>query len=246
MNNQATIEKMKHMKFHGMARAFRTLMETGKGNDLTPDETVAFLIDAEWDDRYNRKLDRLLKTAKFRYKACFEQIAFYPSRNINKNNIMRLSTCDWIKKGVSIIITGATGTGKSYIACAFGRQACINGFKVLYFSCLKLFSILKYAKADGSYVTHMKKINKHDLIILDDFGMEPLDSQCRLILLEILEDRHGERSTIITSQLPVNKWHALIGDATIADAICDRLIHSSQKINLKGESMRIVQKKRKT
>jgi DNA replication protein DnaC len=238
MNNQATIEKMTQIKLNGMARAFRSTMESGRGDKLTPDEVVAFLVDAEWDDRYNRKLDRLLKTAKFRYKACFEQVEFKSSRNLNKNNIMRLSTCDWIKKGESIIITGATGIGKSYIACALGRQACINGFRVLYFNCLKLFSILKYSKADGSYIKQMKKMNKHDLIILDDFGMEHLDTQSRLTLLEILEDRHGEKSTIITSQFPVNKWHDVIGDPTIADAVCDRLIHSSHKINLKGESMR--------
>lgn len=238
MNSEATIEKMVQMKFHGMTRAFRSTMESGRGDNLTPDEMVAFLVDAEWDDRYNKRLDRLLRTASFRYKACFEQIEFKPSRNINKNNIMRLSTCSWIKKGESIIITGATGVGKSFVACALGRQACINGFKVLYFNCLKLFSIIKYAKADGSYLKQMKKINKQDLIIMDDFGMEPLDTQSRLTLLEILEDRHGERSTVITSQLPVNKWHDVIGDHTIADAICDRLIHSSHKINLKGESMR--------
>ena len=238
MNNQATIEKMTQIKLNGMARAFRSTMKSGRGDKLTTDEVVAFLVDAEWDDRYNRKLDRLLKSAKFRYKACFEQVEFKSSRNLNKNNIMRLSTCDWIKKGENIIITGATGVGKSYIACALGRQACINGFRVLYFNCLKLFSILKYSKADGSYAKQMKKMNKHNLIILDDFGMETLDTQSRLTLLEILEDRHGEKSTIITSQFPVNKWHDVIGDPTIADAVCDRLIHSSHKINLKGESMR--------
>lgn len=238
MNNEATIEKMKQMKLHGMARAFISTMESGKANKLTPDEMLAFLVDAEWDDRYNKRLDRLLDTAKFRYKAYFEQIVFKSSRNLDKNNIMRLSTCNWIKKGESIIITGATGVGKSYLVCAFGRQACINGFTVLYFNCLKLFSFLKFSKADGTYLKNMKKLNKQDLIILDDFGMEPLDSQSRLLLLELLEDRHGEKSTVITSQLPANKWHDVIGDPTIADAICDRLIHSSHKIDLKGESMR--------
>jgi DNA replication protein DnaC len=238
MNNEATIEKMKQMKLHGMTRAFISTMESGKANKLTPDEMLAFLVDAEWDDRYNKRLDRLLNTAKFRYKSYFDQIVFKQSRNLDKNNIMRLSTCNWVKKGESIIITGATGVGKSYLICAFGRQACINGFKVLYFNCLKLFSFLKFSKADGTYLKNMKKLNKQDLIILDDFGMEPLDSQSRLSLLELLEDRHGEKSTMIASQLPVNKWHDVIGDPTIADAICDRLIHSSHKIDLKGESMR--------
>jgi DNA replication protein DnaC len=236
--NQATIEKMKQMKLHGMSRSFISTMESGKANNLTPDEMVAFLVDTEWDDRYNKRLERLLEAAKFRYKAYFEQIEFKASRNLDKNNIMRLSTCDWIKKGESIIITGATGVGKSYLACALGRQACINGFKALYFNCLKLFSLLKFSRADGTYLKNMKKINKHDLVILDDFGMEPLDTQSRLSLLELLEDRHGEKSTVITSQLPVNKWHDVIGDPTIADAVCDRLIHSSHKIDVKGESMR--------
>ena len=238
MNNQATIEKMKQIKLFGMARAFQSIIDAGKENKLTPDESVAFLVDAEYDDRYNKRLDRLLRTAKFRYKAYFEQIQFNTSRNLDKNIIMRLSTCDWIKKGESIIISGATGVGKSFIACAFGRQACINGYKVFYFNCLKLFSSLKFAKADGSYIKNMNKISKQELLILDDFGMEVLDTQSRLILLEILEDRHGEKSTIITSQLPPGKWHDVIGEPTIADAICDRLVHSSHKINLKGVSMR--------
>jgi DNA replication protein DnaC len=238
MNNQATIEKMVQMKLNGMARAFLSTMEAGRDSSLSSDEMTAFLIDAEWDDRYNKRLEKLIKTADFRYTAYFEQLDFRSSRGLNKNILMRLSTCDWLKKGESVIITGATGVGKSYIACALGRTACINGFKVLYFNCLKLFSSFKYAKADGSYQSKMKKIKKHDLIIMDDFGMEILDTQSRLTLLEILEDRHGEKSSIITSQLPIDKWHSVIGEPTIADAICDRLAHTSHKINIKGDTMR--------
>lgn len=236
-NNEGSLEKMNFMKLHGMVRAFKLLLETGT-NDLTADEVIAQLIDAEWDDRYNRKLERLLRASKFRYHASIEQADFISNRNLNKNIFMRLAGCDWLRKGQSVIITGATGAGKSFLACALGNQACKEGFKTLYFNCLKLFSQLKLAKADGSYFKEINKIQKQDLIILDDFGLEPLDRQSRLILLEILEDRHGVKSTLITSQLPVSSWHELIGDPTIADAICDRLIHNSQRIELKGQNMR--------
>jgi len=243
MNNQATIEKMMEMRLHGMMRAFRETFETGIKDNFNSDEIIAHLVDAEWDERYNKKLDNLLKKARFRYKASCEQIDFKSSRKINKNNFLRFTTCDWVKKRESILITGATGVGKSFVACALGHQACLSRYKVIYFNCMKLFSSLKYAKADGSYPKEISKIKKQDLIILDDFGLKKLDSDSRLILLEILEDRHGEKSTIITSQLPIKNWFEVIGDPTIADAICDRLIHSSHKIDIKGESMRKVKEK---
>lgn len=238
MNNEGTLEKMNQMKFLGMVRAFKLFSETGT-KELTADEIIAHLVDAEWDDRYNRRLNRLLRTAKLRYSASVEQIDFTSQRNLNKNDFLRLVGCDWLRKGGSVIVTGSTGSGKSFLACALGNQACKEGFKTLYFNCLKLFSQLKLAKADGSYFREINKIQKQDLIILDDFGLKPLDKQSRLILLEILEDRHSMKSTLITSQLPVSSWHELIGDPTIADAICDRLIHNSQRIELKAKkSMR--------
>lgn len=237
MNNEGTLEKMHQMKLFGMLRAFKLLLDTST-YDLTLDESVAQLIDAEWDDRYNRRLERLLRFAKFRYQASIEQMNFTWPRSLNKNNFLRLANCDWLRKGQSVIITGLTGTGKSFLACALGNQACKEGFKTLYFNCLKLFSRLKYSKADGSYFKEINKIQKQDLIILDDFGLKPLDKESRLILLEILEDRHSVRSTLITSQLPVACWHEIIGDPTIADAICDRLIHNSKRIELEGDSMR--------
>lgn len=238
MNNQATIQKMEEMRLSGMLRAFRASFEAGMQDSFTADEMIAHLIDAEWEDRYNRRFERLLKNARFRYQASMEQIDYRGSRNIEKNKMLRFSSCDWITKGESILITGATGAGKSYLACALGHQACIHKFKVSYYNCLKLFSLLKYAKADGSYHREIKKIQKQDLIILDDFGLKPLDADSRLMMLEILEDRHGDKSTIITSQIPLNKWFEVIGNPTIADAICDRIVHNSHKFNLKGESMR--------
>lgn len=236
--NETTKEKMASMKFSGMLRAYEQTMETNVKNSFTADEMISHLIDAEWDYRYNRRIARLQSSAKFRYSSCFEQIEFKESRKLNKNSLLRLSTCEWIRKGEDLIITGATGVGKSYIACALGNHACLNSFKVFYFNSIKLFSKLKFAKADGSYIKEIEKIKKQDLLILDDFGLEKMDTVSRLTLLEILEDRHGIKSTILTSQLPVKNWHEIIGDPTIADAICDRLVHSSHSINLKGGSMR--------
>ena len=242
MNVQATKEKMNTMRLHGMNRAYGTLLESKEDNDLSIDEALAFLIDAEWNDRYNKKLSRLLSQAKFRYNASFAELDFSKARNIDKGNLLRFSSDDWIKKGESILITGATGVGKSFLASAIGYQACVNTNKVMYFNSIKLFSFLLAAKGDGNFVKEMNKISKQDLIIIDDFGLQVLDGFARITFLEILEDRHGLKSIIITSQLPINKWHEVIADDTIADAICDRLIHSSHKINLKGDTMRKLRK----
>ena len=243
MNNEATVEKLGQMRLYGMLRAFKTTIAPEFKNNFTVDEFIAHLVESEWDDRYNRRLQRLIKQASFRYQAGLEEIIFTPARNIDKNQILRFSDCNWIKKGENIIITGATGTGKSFIASALGNCGCVNGFKVYYSNVLKIFSELNYAKADGTYIKRMEKIKKMDLLIIDDFGLKSLDQNNRLILLELIEDRHGLRSIIISSQIPINKWHDVIGDSTIADAICDRIVHNSYRIELKGESMRIKKKK---
>ncbi|GFP21042.1 hypothetical protein HKBW3S06_00268 [Candidatus Hakubella thermalkaliphila] len=238
MNNQATVEKMHQMKLYGMARAFRAVLDTGMGKDLTADELIAHLVDTEWDDRRSRVVSRLMKQARFRYQAFFEQIDFQLSRNLDQNMMLRFSDCGWIERGQNIIIEGPTGVGKSFLGSVLGHQACAYGFRVLYFNAIKLFSHLKMAQADGSYEKELKKIGKADVLIVDDFGLQHLDAQSRLTLLEILEDRHGRRSTVVITQLPLAKWHEVIGDPTIADAICDRLIHSAFRIELKGESVR--------
>ncbi|MBK6398121.1 MAG: IS21-like element helper ATPase IstB [Bacteroidota bacterium] len=236
--NEATLQKMKHMKFYGMMRAFSTTLESGQTSRYTPDEMVGFLVESEWDERHNRKIDRGLKNAKFRYKANIEDLIFDQKRNLDKNEVHRLADCTFIGKKQNIIITGSTGVGKSYLASALGYQACINGYKIIYSNTSKLISKLKMAKADGSYIREMLRIEKQDLLILDDFGLQPFDAQGRASLMEIVEDRHGKSSLMITSQVPVKQWFDLIGEKTIADAILDRIVHDSIRIELKGESLR--------
>ena len=240
--NEITLNKMSKMKLFGMLNSFKTTIQTGGNHSLTNDQVVSILIQAEWEDRENRRLNRYLKTARFRYQASVEEIDFLHQRNLDKNLIIRLADCSFIQRKENILITGSTGTGKSYIATAIGHQACLKGFRVLYFNAQKLFPRLKMLKADGTYLKEINRIAKHDLLILDDFGLQKLDSYSRSALLEIMEDRHAVKSTIISSQLPIDKWYELIGESTVADAILDRMINTAHRINLKGESMR---KKRK-
>lgn len=240
--NANTLDKMRKMKFFGMFHAFQSSLETGQTNTYTADELLAHLIEAEWDDRHNRRIERQIFYAKFRYKACIEEVNYQADRSIDRNQVMRLADCTFISRNENLLITGSTGIGKSYLASAIGYQACILGFRVLYASTPKLFAKLKMAKADGSYIKEITKIERQQLLILDDFGIQPFDAQSRAALMEIIEDRHGKASLIITSQLPVSKWYEVIGEKTIADAILDRIVHSAYRIELKGESMR---KKRK-
>ncbi len=231
------LNKMKQMRLTGMARAFHLTLESGKNEKFTPDEMVSHLVDSEWDERYNRKLERTLQSARFRYKASAEQIAFDDNR-VDKNQVLRLADCEFIKGKENIIITGSTGIGKSFIASALGHQACALNYRVLYQHSTKLFARMKIAKADGSYLRELAKIEKQHLLIIDDFGIQPLDAQSRSALMEIIEDRHGRSSTIITSQVPVSMWHEVIGEQTIADAILDRIVHDAHRIEMKGESLR--------
>lgn len=236
--NDTTLFKMKQMKLYGMHHAFLGAIETGKMDGYTQDEFLAMLIDAEYDDRHTRRIERGIKNARFRYKASVENVIYDQVRNLDKNTIIRYAGGGYIKKGESILITGSTGVGKSYIASALGYQACIEGYRVVYYNTAKLLARLKMAKADGSYLKELARIERQHLLILDDFGLQPMDNQNRLNLLEIIEDRHGKGSVIITSQLPVSEWHSIIGEKTVADAILDRIVHQSHRIDLKGESMR--------
>lgn len=236
--NEAILQKMKQMKLHGMAGAFKTSLEDGGKVPMTADEMISFLVESEWDDRNNRRIERRIRSARFRYKANVEQIDFKIDRNLDRNLMNRFAECSYIEKNENILITGSTGIGKSYIASALGNQACMLGYKVLYASTSKLFAMLKMAKADGSYIKETARIEKTDLLILDDFGMQPLDGHNRSALIEIIEDRHGKRSTIITAQLPVGQWHDVIGEKTIADAVLDRIVHNAHRIEMAGESLR--------
>ena len=236
--NENLLQKMKQMKLYGMARAFKTSLESENMAQFTADEMVAFLVDSEWDDRDNRRIDRRIRSARFRYKANVEQIDFGIDRNLDKNLLNRFAECTFIDKAENILITGSTGIGKSYIASALGNQACTLGYKVQYASTYKLFAQLKMAKADGSYIRELSKIERQDLLILDDFGIQPFDNQARSVLLEIIEDRHAKKSTIITSQLPIKQWYDVIGETTIADAVLDRIVHQAHRIEMMGESLR--------
>ena len=232
--NESTVTKMKQMKFYGMHHAFKTAIESGKTDHYTLDEFISMLIDAEWDERHNRRIERSIKNARFHYKSNIESINFEQSRNLDRNLVLRLAGCEFVEKNENILITGSTGVGKSYLGTALGYQACIEGFKVSYFNTNKLFTKLKMAKADGSYLRELAKIQRQEVIILDDFGLQALDSQNRITLLELIEDRHNNGSVIVTSQIPVQGWYDIIGEKTIADAILDRLIHQSHRLELRG------------
>jgi DNA replication protein DnaC len=235
---QDTLEKIKKLKLSGMARAYQTSLENNKLAQLSADELITMLVEAEWDDRLNRNIERRLSNAKFRYQSSIENIDYEADRNLDRNQMMRFAECTYIRKQENILITGSTGIGKSHVATALGHQACTLGFKVYYANMSKLFSKLKMGKADGSYMREISKIERQDLLILDDFGLLPIDNQNRSALMEIIEDRHKKASLIITSQLPVNCWHEVIGEKTIADAILDRIVHDAHRIELKGESLR--------
>jgi DNA replication protein DnaC len=237
MNNE-TLDKMRQLRLYGMYDAFKTNLETSVKESLTADQFIALLVASEWDDRRNRYVERAIKVAGFRYKASLEQVDYGIDRGLDKNEVHRLAGLDFVKEHKDLFITGSTGTGKSYLATALGYQACQNGYKVLYVNTAKLMGQLKLAKAKGTILADLKKIERMDLLILDDFGLQPFDAQSRASLLDIIEDRHQKRSTVVTSQIPVKDWYDVIGEKTIADAVLDRIVHHSLRVELYGESLR--------
>jgi len=230
--------QMRILRLHGMERNWKALNETRQSTELTLSEGLALLLQAETDLRDEKRFDRLKQNAGFRYQASIEEINMAATRGLDKGMISTLATGEYIKKGEPILISGATGCGKSFLASALGHQACAQGYKVLYFNLQKLLLRTKMARLEGTLHKLMDKISKTDLLIIDDFGLVNLEQQQRLDLMEIVEDRHAKASTIIASQLPVASWYDVIGEDTIADAILDRLVHSSYRIELKGESLR--------
>lgn len=240
MNREQTLEKMRQLRLFGMYDAYQV---SGQQHaELTNDELMALLIDAEWQDKQNRKIKRLTTQAKFRYTAMLSDLNYRANRSLNKDLIVRLGTCQFIRQRENILISGPTGVGKSFIASALGHQACNMGYKTIYFNAMKLFAHLKASRVDASYAKTIRQIEKADLLIIDDFGLQNLDNDKRNMLMEIIEDRHNNRSTIIASQLPVKAWYEVIGENTIADAILDRLVHTAHRIELTGESMRKMNK----
>lgn len=238
MNNQ-TIEKLRNMRLGAMAQLHLRHVEQNTLEGMTCDEYLALLADHQWEARENSKIERLLKQAAFRQNASLADIDYATQRNLDKNMFARLGTLDFVKRKENIIICGASGTGKSYLSQALGHQACMSGTKTLYAVTARLFKKLKISKVDGTYLKELEKLTKTELLILDDFGLQAFDNQDRETLMDIIDDRHGKKSTIISSQIPVSAWYDIIGgEGTIADAILDRVVNSSHRIDLKGESMR--------
>lgn len=226
------------LRLHGMHRSWGALSETRRINDLSLSEGLALMLQAESEERDNRRFTRLQKSARFRYQASIEELHMDPTRGMNTELITSLTGGDYLSKGQSVLITGATGCGKSFLASALGHQACAQGHKVAYYNLQKLLIKTKMARLEGTIFKFFEKLSKINLLILDDFGLTHLDQQHCLDLMEIIEDRHGRQATIISSQLPVASWYDIFGEETIADAILDRLIHTSYRIELKGESLR--------
>lgn len=232
------LEHMKTLRLHGMSQMWQSLTETRRHLELDLQEGLKLLLQAEEEKRQTRRLERLQKSAGFRYQASLEEIDFSGDRQLDKSTILTLGNGQFIEQGDCVLITGATGTGKSFIATALGQKACSLGYKTLYFNMQKLMEKIRIARAEGTFMKFISQISKHALLILDDFGLQTLSNQESLDLLEIIEDRHGMKSTIVSSQLPVDKWYDIIGENTVADAIMDRLVHGSYRIELKGKSLR--------
>lgn len=238
MLNHPTLDKLQTLRLSGMLKALNEQQQMPEIDTLGFEERLGLLIDREVTERENRRLGSRLKKAKLRHCCCVEDLDFKTSRGLDKSLILSLAACTWIVRGINVLISGPTGVGKSYLACALAHKACLEGYSAIYMRLPRLFEELRLAKADGRYGKLMLDYAKTNLLVLDDWGLTPMTDTQRRDLLELLEDRYGRKSTIVTSQLPVTSWHEAIGDPTLADAILDRLVHNAHKIELKGESMR--------
>ena len=238
MLTQATIDKMHAMKMASLAEAFERVIRSPELAELSFEERVGMMIDAEHDAREQRKLTRRLRWARLRHQASLEDVDWQSPRGLDRQVVLSLGRCGWIREHQNLLITGPTGVGKSWLACAFAERACRSGHSAYYARAPRLHHDLAVARADGSYGRLLARLAKTELLLIDDFALTPLKDQERRDLLEILEDRHERASTLVTSQLPVKAWHEAIAEPTLADAICDRLIHSAHRIELKGASLR--------
>lgn len=237
--NYQTIEKLKGMLLGAMAQPHQNYLERNRFEGMTCDEYLALLTDHQWEERENNKISRLLKQASFRQTATISDIKYTAERNLDKNTFARLATLDFITRKENIIICGPSCTGKSYLSQALGHQACLLGKRTFYAVTARFFKKLKLSRVDGTYLKELEKLNRADLLILDDFGLQPFDNQDRDTLMDIIDDRHAKKSTILSAQIPVSEWYEIIGgEGTIADAILDRMVNSSHRVDLRGESMR--------
>jgi len=230
--------QLTRLRLHGMSRTWQALLETRRQHELSLGEGLEILLQAEEQERSNNRFERLRKSARFRYQSSVEELKLDASRGMDKALISDLATGEYLKKGESVLITGASGCGKSFLASALGSHACAQGYRVAYYNMQKLLLKTKISRIEGTTVKLFDNLAKTDLLILDDFGLTHLEQQQRMDLMELIEDRHGKSSTMIASQLPVANWYDIIGEETIADAILDRLVHTSYRIELKGESLR--------
>ncbi len=233
-----TLEKLRSLKLDGFARGLEEQMASLDIEGLTFEERLGLLVDREVTDRENKRLAGRLYRAKLRQTACMEDIDFRHPRGLDRSLVMTLSSCNWVREHLNVLVVGATGTGKSYISCALAHRACMEGYSALYTRVPRLFGELAIARGDGRYSKVLKSIAKVDVLVLDDWGLARLNAEERGDLLEIMEDRCGLRSTIVASQLPMEAWHDVIGDFTVADAILDRLVNNAYRIALSGDSMR--------
>jgi DNA replication protein DnaC len=238
MNTTTSLDQMQQLKLLGMHQAYRSQLELPMNQQLEGHELIAHLLGAEQLHRVNEKTTYYLKLAKLRLPASLEQIECSPTRNLTKQQLATLTEGRYLNQGENLLITGATGCGKSFLACALGHQACLQGYKTTYLNMNRLIEKVALSRLDGSYIKLLNHLERQSLIILDDFGLQPMNQELRLTLLQLLEDRYGKKSIIITSQLPVSKWHEYINDPTLADAILDRLTANAHRIELKGESLR--------
>lgn len=238
MNTTQTLEQMQQLRLNGMYHSYKSQLELPMDQQLQGHDLVAQLVQSEALNRSNEKTDYYLKLAKLRLPATMEQIDCNPARNLTKQQLATLAEGRYLQQGENILITGSTGCGKSHLACALGHQACLQGYKTTYLNMNRLIEKVMLSKLDGSYIKLLNHLERQTLIILDDFGLQNLGQDVRLTLLQLLEDRYGKKSLIITSQLPVSKWYEYINDPTLADAILDRLTANAHRIELKGESLR--------
>lgn len=243
MNTQATLDQLRQLKLHGMARSYQAILSLPMHQQPPAHELLAHLAQHELEHKIQQRTETYLRLSKLRYAASLEEVSCSGERNFSREQLAMIAGCSWIDRAENILITGATGCGKSFLACAIGHQACLMGYKTMYFNMNRFIEQLTLVRLDGTWLKLLNRIEKIPVLILDDFGLQPLQGEVRLALLQILEDRYARKATIIASQLPVGRWYEYLKDATLADAILDRLTARANRIELKGKSLRIKDEK---